>query len=114
MVTAHARSNLELWMNTTVTRVIRNAGQVTALELEPFGENGHSGFVNLTSTGKVVLSAGVFGTARILYRSGIGPTDQLQIVQSSSDGPTMIAQDEWLDLPVGHGLQDHTNVSRPF
>lgn len=113
LATANARPNFEMWLNTTVNRVVRTGGQVIALELEAFGENGHSGFVNVTATGKVIISAGVFGTARILYRSGIGPTDQLQIVQSSTDGPTMISEDEWIDLPVGHGLQDHTNVSYP-
>lgn len=57
LVTANARSNFDMWLNTTVNRVIRTAGQVTALELEPFGENGHSGFVNVTATGKVIISA---------------------------------------------------------
>jgi cellobiose dehydrogenase (acceptor) len=42
---------------------------------------------------------------------GIGPTDQLNIVKSSSDGPTMIDQSAWINLPVGMNLVDHVNVS---
>jgi cellobiose dehydrogenase (acceptor) len=43
---------------------------------------------------------------------GIGPTDQLNVVKSSSiDGATMISQDQWINLPVGYNLDDHTGVS---
>lgn len=41
---------------------------------------------------------------------GIGPIDQLQVVKSSTDGPTMIDQTYWLALPVGYSLNDHLNV----
>lgn len=41
---------------------------------------------------------------------GIGPTDQLEVVQTSTDGPTMINETEWLILPVGYNLDDHLNV----
>jgi hypothetical protein len=45
---------------------------------------------------------------------GIGPTDQLQIVQSSPlDGATMINSTYWVNLPVGYNLLDHLNVSVP-
>ncbi len=44
---------------------------------------------------------------------GIGPADQLRIVRSSTDGPTMISNDSWIDLPVGYNLNDHVNVSCP-
>jgi cellobiose dehydrogenase (acceptor) len=43
---------------------------------------------------------------------GIGPVDQLEIVASSDDGPTFISEDEWINLPVGENLVDHTNVSQ--
>ena len=43
---------------------------------------------------------------------GIGPQDQLEIVQGSAlDGETMISSEEWIELPVGYNLEDHTNVS---
>jgi cellobiose dehydrogenase (acceptor) len=70
LVTASARSNFHLWMNTTVKRVIRTGGHVTGVEVEAFLDGGYEGTVNLTSvTGRVILSAGTFGTAKILMRS---------------------------------------------
>lgn len=42
---------------------------------------------------------------------GIGPADQLAIVANSTDGPTMISKDSWINLPVGYNLADHLNVS---
>jgi cellobiose dehydrogenase (acceptor) len=48
-----------------------------------------------------------------MWIGGIGPTDQLNIVKSSSDGPTMIDQAAWINLPVGYNLVDHVNVSVP-
>jgi hypothetical protein len=44
---------------------------------------------------------------------GIGPLDQLQVVQSSTDGPTMISNSSWIKLPVGYNLNDHVNVRCP-
>lgn len=70
LVTSKARKNFNLWMNTTVKRVIRSGGHITGVEVEPFGDGGYKGVVNLTSvTGRVILSAGTFGTAKILFRS---------------------------------------------
>lgn len=45
-------------------------------------------------------------------QGGIGPQDQLEVVQSSTDGPTMINETDWIILPVGNNLGDHLNVSR--
>jgi cellobiose dehydrogenase (acceptor) len=71
LVSASKRSNFKLWMNTTVKRVVRTAaGHVTGVEVEPFLDGGYEGVVNVTAkTGRVVLSAGTFGSARILMRS---------------------------------------------
>ncbi|KAH3601089.1 hypothetical protein KXW46_004168 [Aspergillus fumigatus] len=112
LVSASERNNFKLWMNTTVKRVVRTAdGHVTGVEVEPFLDGGYEGVVNVTAkTGRVVLSAGTFGSARILMRSGIGPSDQLEIVKSSSDGPTMIDESAWINLPVGMNLVDHVNT----
>jgi cellobiose dehydrogenase (acceptor) len=111
LVSANARSNFKLWMKTSVKRVIRTGGHVTGVEVEPFLNGGYTGVVNLTPiTGRVILSAGTFGSAKILLRSGIGPADQLAVVQGSSDGPTMIANSSWINLPVGYNLEDHVNT----
>jgi cellobiose dehydrogenase (acceptor) len=113
LVTASARKNFDLWMNTGVRRLVRNGGHVTGVEVEGTTADGYCGTVNVTATsGRVILSAGVFGTAKILFRSGIGPEDQLSVVNASSaDSGTMIDEDEWIILPVGENLDDHTDVS---
>lgn len=70
LVSASERPNFTLWMNTTVNRVIREGGHITGVEVESFGDNGYYGVTNVTaSTGRVVLSAGTFGSAKILMRS---------------------------------------------
>jgi cellobiose dehydrogenase (acceptor) len=110
--TAKKRSNFNLWLNTTVKRVVRDGGHITGVEVEAFRSGGYEGVVNVTNiSGRVILSAGTFGTAKILLRSGIGPSDQLQVVQNSTiDGPTMINSTSWIPLPVGYNLDDHCNV----
>lgn len=40
---------------------------------------------------------------------GIGPKDQLEIVQKA-EGDAPIDSLQWVDLPVGHNLDDHVNV----
>lgn len=51
-------------------------------------------------------------TGWLIITGGIGPQDQLEIVaNSTTDGPVFISDDEWILLPVGHNLEDHTNVS---
>ncbi len=49
------------------------------------------------SSGEVILSAGTFGSAAILMRSGVGPADDLR-----KHDIGVVA-----DLPVGQRLQDH-------
>ncbi|KAK8092417.1 uncharacterized protein PG998_014902, partial [Apiospora kogelbergensis] len=102
--TASARPNFALWTDTDVRRVVRDGGRVTGIEIEGTGR-----VINVTSgTGRVVLSAGYFGTPKILLRSGIGPEDQLKVVAGSpTDGATFIKQAQWLQLPVGKNLKDH-------
>lgn len=112
LVSASKRSNFEMWLNTAVKRVVRDGGHATGLEVEPFRSGGYAGTVSLTpGTGRVILSAGAFGTSKILFRSGIGPSDVLDVVKASTtDGATMIAKDNWIPLPVGKNLEDHTNT----
>ncbi|KAL1957005.1 hypothetical protein VTO42DRAFT_6494 [Malbranchea cinnamomea] len=112
LVTASQRDNFKLWMNTMVRRVIREGGHITGVEVEPVTEDGYRGIVNVTpGTGRVILSAGTFGTPKILFRSGIGPQDMLEIVNSSTiDGGSMISSDQWINLPVGYNLVDHVNT----
>jgi cellobiose dehydrogenase (acceptor) len=111
LVSATKRSNFKLWTNTAVRRVIRTGGKATGVELEG-GVGGYCGNVTLNAGGRVILSAGVFGTSKLLYRSAIGPKDQLTVVKNSArDGKTFLPENQWIDLPVGKNLIDHVNVS---
>jgi cellobiose dehydrogenase (acceptor) len=107
LVTANRRSNFKLWTNTAVKRVVRDGSRITGVEVECNG-GGYSGTIKVPSTGRVILSAGTFGTPKLLFRSGIGPADQLKVVQEAE---TMLAsENSWINLPVGYNLMDHLNT----
>ncbi|KAL2128620.1 hypothetical protein VTI74DRAFT_8936 [Chaetomium olivicolor] len=90
LVTASGRKSFTLWINTIARRVVRDHGHATGVEVECNGA-GHTGVVPLTpDTGRVIISAGAFGSATLLFRSGIGPTDQLNI-KNSTNGSTVIS-----------------------
>lgn len=108
-VDGHAGRNLDVWTETTVTRLVRRGDTVTGVQVDAVGKAGHSGTVEVKNGGRVILSAGVFGTAKILFRSGIGPRDQLEVV-AGVEGDKMIPQSQWIELPVGRELDDHVNV----
>ncbi|KAL4883520.1 hypothetical protein BJY04DRAFT_226540 [Aspergillus karnatakaensis] len=111
LVSASERGNFDLWVNTNVRRVVREGAVATGVEVLPFNEGGYEGTVNLAEGGKVILSAGAFGSPKVLFRSGIGPEDQLAIVNASAtDGESMISEDHWITLPVGENLMDHPNT----
>lgn len=110
LVSALARKNFNLWLNTGVRRVVRTGGKATGVELSG-GNGGYCGTVNLNPGGRVILSAGTFGSTKLLFRSGIGPKDQLTVVKNSQvDGATFINETEWINLPVGLNLNDHVNT----
>jgi cellobiose dehydrogenase (acceptor) len=112
LVSADARNNFDLWTDTQVEKIVRKGGHASALEVKSPSGRGFAGTVKLTpNTGRVIVSSGTFGSAKLLLRSGIGPEDQLTVVAgSASDGPTYIAKDDWIKLPVGYNLEDHTNT----
>lgn len=66
---ALARPNFALWTNTAVTRIVRDGGRATGVELECNGEGGFGGKVRLSSKGRVIAAAGAFGSAKLLMRS---------------------------------------------
>ncbi|KAK1750876.1 cellobiose dehydrogenase [Echria macrotheca] len=110
LVSALARDNFHLWTNTAVRRAVRTGSKVTGVELECLSSGGYSGTVKINNGGGVIFSAGTFGSAKLLLRSGIGPADQLAVVAGSKDGSTFISKDQWINLPVGYNLLDHLNT----
>lgn len=68
--TASTRKGFTLWTDTSVRRVVRTGGHITGVELECNEGGGRSGIVNVTpQLGRVVVSAGTFGSAKLLMRS---------------------------------------------
>ncbi|KAG8845518.1 hypothetical protein FRB96_002486 [Tulasnella sp. 330] len=113
-VTAKARANFKLWQWTYVTGLVRNGAQITGVRTN-YTAYGGNGIVPLTAKGRVILSAGVFGTARILFQSGIGPTDMLTLVQGNAQGgPNLPPQAQWINLPVGYNVSDNPSVNLVF
>lgn len=109
LVEAKELPNFTLMVNTTVNRVIRDGSGATGVEVEAFLPGGQCGDINLASGGNVILSAGTFGSPKILMRSGIGPQDQLEIVKEA-EADKMVDEADWINLPVGENLDDHANT----
>jgi choline dehydrogenase len=83
-----ARKNLTIRADVLVDRVIFEGQQAVGIRLAG-GEE--------LRAGEIVLSAGIYGSAAILLRSGVGPAEQ-----SRRLGIPVVA-----DLPVGVNLVDH-------
>lgn len=111
LVSASKRRNFHLQLNTTVARVLRTGDHANGVQVGPTYPGGLNGTIKLTpKMGRVILSAGVFNTAKILFRSAIGPREQLHIVQNSTDGPLMLDEKHWIERPVGRNLDDAPSV----
>ncbi|KAI5789240.1 cellobiose dehydrogenase [Pyronema domesticum] len=111
LVTAKKRSNFKLVMNTMVRRIRRDGSVATGIEVYATTADGKTGIYKLNPGGRIILSAGTFGTAKILFRSAIGPKDMLDVVKSSQlDGPSMLNSTWWILSPVGYNILDHTNT----
>ena len=73
-------SNFKLTLNTQVIRAVRNGSTVSGVEVE--SSDGSRQIINVNDGGKVILAAGTMSSPRILYNSGIGPSDQINIVKT--------------------------------
>lgn len=109
---AQGLDNFSLKLNTKVTNVIRTGGRITGVLTT--ASNGTSEIINLNNGGKVVLASGAMSTPRILFNSGIGPADQLQVVQSGTSGVVLPDEADWINLPVGHNMRDHPQYVLQF
>ncbi|KAG6918085.1 substrate-specific activator of APC-dependent proteolysis [Tephrocybe rancida] len=102
--TAKARPNFTYRQYAYVQNVVRNGAQITGVKTNDTSL-GPNGIIPLTTNGRVVLSAGSFGSPRILFRSGIGPTDMINLVAADATaGPNLPPQAQWINLPVGYNL----------
>jgi cellobiose dehydrogenase (acceptor) len=77
LVTAAQRPKFALWTNTNARRLTRTGGHITGVELECTKNGtvgpGYGGKINVTpGTGRVIVAAGTFGSAKLLFRSMLG------------------------------------------
>ncbi|BDI22514.1 mycofactocin system GMC family oxidoreductase MftG [Herbiconiux sp. L3-i23] len=94
LLPAMGRSNLEVRGDENVHRIRIENGRAVGVEVV------RAGRVELIEAGEVVLCAGAFGSAALLFRSGVGPADAL-----TSAGVEVVA-----DSPVGTSFADHPQV----
>lgn len=90
---ALARPNLDVVLNTFVTRVlpVGNEDGKAALRGVEIGDRATQTIIgNLTASKEVILSAGVIGSPQLLLNSGVGDREEL----------------EALDIPIIHTLPD--------
>ncbi|RAL68258.1 hypothetical protein DID88_008958 [Monilinia fructigena] len=94
-------------------RSTTNGTTFSGVEVES-ASTGARQIINLKAGGKLILAGGAMSTPRILINSGIGPTDQISIVQNGSSCVTLPAQSDWINLPVGKNLKDHPIFTLTF
>ncbi|KAF8710274.1 cellobiose dehydrogenase, partial [Rhizoctonia solani] len=113
--TALARPNFKLLAYTKALAVARNGSTITGVHTNNT-EVGNNGLIYVNPKGgRVILSAGSFGSARLLFQSGIGPADSLANVEATPESaPYLPPRSTYLDLPVGYNLQDNPSVSLVF
>ncbi|OLN96707.1 Cellobiose dehydrogenase 1 [Colletotrichum chlorophyti] len=106
--------NFTLKLETKVIQVIRTGSKITGVLTQ--AADGSSQIIKINQGGKVVLAAGAMSSPRLLWNSGIGRSDALKIVKSGAaqTGVTLPDEADWIDLPVGHHLQDHAQVMLQF
>ncbi|QRW07920.1 GMC oxidoreductase [Ceratobasidium sp. AG-Ba] len=112
--TAKARPNFNILTRTKVISVLRDGGHITGVQTND-NTLGSNGAIQLAKHGRVILAAGVFGTSKILFQSGIGPSDMLSIVAANSSvSGYMPPSSQYIDLPVGQSVTDNPGVSVTF
>ncbi|KAJ7489446.1 cellobiose dehydrogenase [Mycena latifolia] len=111
--TALARKNFKLKMYTNVLNVVRNGSQITGVKTNDTTVPG--GIYPLNPNGRVILSAGSYGSARVLFRSGIGPSDMINLVAGDPvAGPNLPPSSQWINLPVGYNVSDNPSINLVF
>ncbi|RYP78208.1 hypothetical protein DL771_000685 [Monosporascus sp. 5C6A] len=101
---AQALDNFTLELHSKVIRAVRTNSTITGVEVEV---NGVRETIKVNPGGKVILASGAMSTPRILLNSGIGPSEQIEIVASGNTLVRLPEKSAWIDLPVGKRMQDH-------
>ncbi|KAI8654283.1 GMC-OxRdtase-N domain-containing protein [Fusarium sp. Ph1] len=106
--------NFTLKLETKVVQPLRTGSHITGVLTQ--AADGSRQIIKVNKGGKVILAAGAMSTPRLLWNAGIGKSDALAIVKqgASRTGVTLPAESSWIDLPVGHHLQDHAQVMLQF
>jgi cellobiose dehydrogenase (acceptor) len=107
---AKGKSNFKLQLHTKVTRAVRTNSTITGVEV--VDENNQRMIINVNQGGKVILAAGSMSSGRILFNSGIGPSDQINVAKAA--GVTLPEEGAWINSPVGAQVRDHTNIQLTF
>ncbi|KAI8804632.1 hypothetical protein BJ742DRAFT_741950 [Cladochytrium replicatum] len=94
---------LTLQMHTKVDNLIRENGVITGINATFNGQR------IIYKAKAVVLAAGVFGTSPLLFNSGIGPKDQLEL--AATLGFNNYSPDTWIESPVGKGVYDNPTIT---
>lgn len=104
---ALARSNFHLETGVYVQHIEHVNGTASAVAVRL--QNGDQRSIALTSSGRVVLSAGAMLSPKILMYSGIGPQESLSKLAAKSFTP--YNESSWIVQPhVGTGLFDNPNT----
>ncbi|EIW75667.1 cellobiose dehydrogenase [Coniophora puteana RWD-64-598 SS2] len=112
--TALKRSNVVYKDYTLVSNVVRNGSTITGVQTNDTSL-GPNGIVPLTKNGRVILSAGSYGTARILFQSGIGPTDMISLVEgNTAAAKNLPPKADYINLPVGMNISDNPSINLVF
>lgn len=105
------KDNFTLKLHTKVLRAIRTNSTVTGVETE--NDTGARTIFNVNPNGKVILAAGSMSSPRILFNSGIGPADQIEVASRQTTSITLPPKEAWIKSPVGF-VRDHAIISINF
>lgn len=108
--TSVARENFKLLPWTYALAAIRNGSTITGVQTNNTLEL-PNGLATLTPKGRVILSGGVYGSSRMLFASGIGPADMIQMVEASSQANLLPNSSQYIDLPVGYHVSDNPSIN---
>ncbi|KAF2449550.1 hypothetical protein P171DRAFT_351695 [Karstenula rhodostoma CBS 690.94] len=103
--------NFTLKLHTKVLRAIRINSTITGVETED--NTSHRTIFSVKPNGKVILAAGSMSSPRILFNSGIGPADQIEVASKQTTSITLPPKAAWINSPVGF-VRDHAIIGIKF